>query len=193
MTGFIQALFIGLIFTLSSIPSVYASGPSTDIVTEQQARAIFQQGYECRPPHSKPSCGNIQRGRLRLLADIPVQHYCVDDWHMAGALDAEDATVGGGVQGVLDKLNSFNLTVSIDDQSLDLDRTSNRRIPNDVAMEDGFTPPAFWVDMGTVLSPSALSVGEHHSHVEAFYDTTLIIAVDRTFVIDPSGEGACLQ
>jgi hypothetical protein len=103
----------------------------------------------------------------------------VDDWHVIRItfLDFTRESVA-----------AFDATIVIDGQPLATRRTPIKPVnPKDAAQ---FGPgPSYWVNVGTVVPPSALGVGTHTSHVEVVNPAVIF---DLVFEIDASGTGACL-
>jgi hypothetical protein len=164
-----------------------AAAHRSGLVTRGDAEAIFNAALTgCGAVavngnvHEGQPCEDAQRAQLRLIAPLPTQHYCVDDWHVIRVTDVESSRAAA---------DAFDATFVIDGQPLTTQRTPAKPVnPKDAAQ---FGPGAnYWVNVGAIVSPDALGVGLHTSHIEVFTPAPAG-TFDRVFAIDASGTGAC--
>lgn len=190
--GILVGVVIGSVLSFVVFPHQQAHATPPSVVTRGDAEVIFNAAYTgCGAImaqgnlHEGQPCEDWLRAQLRLFADLPTQHYCVDDWHVDRITDVETSR---------ESAPAFDATFTIDGQPLATQRTPVKPVNpnNQAAFVAQFGPGTYyWVNVGTILPPSALGVGIHTSHFEAFAPSGTQ-TFDRTFEIVAIGTGACL-
>ncbi len=144
--------------------------------------------------HPVPNFDDGSRARISPLSgESGGKHYCVDDWHLI-QIDFEE-----GVDNInfftreqaIANLEAITVTLTLDGATFPSIRTpiipSNQEI-NQISQVTGFI-----FATGNILSPSALSVGQHTAGIVVNDPTFGSFQDASTFIVDPSGTGICLQ
>jgi hypothetical protein len=129
------------------------------------------------------------------LSFLSGTHYCVDDWHVVRIADAnpvDNDNFFTKAQVIAD-LKATTITLTLDGVTLPVIRTPIRMLNAAAQHRLGFPGPTFVIQVGSILSPAALSVGQHTVGVVVTDPAFGTFQDSSTFIVDPSGTGACLQ
>jgi hypothetical protein len=115
---------------------------------------------------------------------------CADDWHVILLADIDGGDQTFTEHDAVADIGSDSIVFTLDGAPLPSKRTALKRMLNP---EKFGLQTAFFFQQGAIMSPSALSVGQHSVGVQLMspssgfaYDSTIQI------FIDPSGTGACI-
>ncbi len=193
----VVVMLIVATFVLAAFPR-HASAAS-DLVTKGDVEAIMNAQTAGGLFHGKPVPGfdDYPRAAITPLSYNDGRHYCVDDWHVVRI--AEGAGVGDGFfptrQDAIADLEATTFTLTLDGVTLPLHRSPIRMLNAAEQQRLGFPGPLFEFEVASILSPDALSVGQHTVGVvdtDPIFGTTPF-QYTSPFTVDPSGTGACLQ
>jgi hypothetical protein len=181
----ISATILTLMFSFLAVqtPALAATG-SVDLVTKGDVIKILYGRAKADTMES------YQRAAITPLASHDGAHFCVDDWHIVRVSDGEniDYVTTFTKKQVIEDLKRTNVTLYLDGVVI-----SSTRAPIFTTIADDGTT-IWWFQTGSILSPKAISVGEHTAGV-LFSDPAVYPDEfhSSTFTVDPSGSGVCLQ
>ena len=183
-----------------TITHAYAAESTSSLVTKGDAEAILHAttsgGGILNHPHGRAlGFEDYSRAAITPLSFHSGTHYCVDDWHVVRITDFNfvDTVVFFTKEQVIADLEATTVTLTLDGVTLPTIRTPIIMLNAADQQRFDLPGPAFMFQAGSILSPAALSVGDH---------TTGLVVTDpvfgtfqdaSTFTVDPSGTGVCLQ
>ena len=121
-------------------------------------------------------------------------HYCVDDWHVVRitvSQSVDNVFFFTKEQAIAD-LKATRITLTLDGVALSTIQTPIVKLNTAVQQRFGFPGPTFDFQTGSILSPAALSVGDHTAGLVATDPVFGPFSDSSTFTVDPSGTGVCL-
>jgi hypothetical protein len=145
--------------------------------------------------HSVPGFADFPRAAITPLSFHSGTHYCVDDWHVvriaiANSVDNVDFFTK---EQVIADLEATTVTLTLDGVTLPAIRTPIIMLNAADQQRLGFPGPTFAFQTGSILSPDALSVGDHTAGLVMTDPVFGTFQDASTFTVDPSGTGVCLQ
>jgi hypothetical protein len=122
-------------------------------------------------------------------------HYCVDDWHVVriAIANSVDNVIFFTKEQVIADLEATTVTLTLDGVTLPAIRTPIIMLNAADQQRFGFPGPSFAFQTGSILSPEALSVGDHTAGLVVTDPVFGTFQDASTFTVDPSGTGVCLQ
>jgi hypothetical protein len=198
----ITCCFFVLLLSLvvfSFVPRSQASAAS-GLVTKGDVEAILHAGSSgggiMFHEHPVPGFEDFPRAAITPLSFHSGTHYCVDDWHVVRITFAnfvDNVDFFTKEQAIAD-LEATTITLTLDGVTLPAIRTPI------IMLNAGFWKqrfdlpgPGFAFQTGSILSPAALSVGDHTAGLVATDPVFGTFQDSSTFTVDSSGTGACLQ
>jgi len=175
-------------------PASAASG----LVTKGDVEAILHAG-SIMFFHENPVPGFVEdfpRAAITPLSFNSGTHYCVDDWHVVRITDANfvDNVVFFTKEQVIADLEATTVTLTLDGVTLPTIRTPIIMLNAGFWKQRfGLPGPGFAFQTGSILSPAALSVGDHTAGLVATDPVFGTFQDASTFTVDPSGTVVCLQ
>jgi hypothetical protein len=179
------------------VPRSQASAASVRVTqgdVEAILHAVSSGGGIRFHEHTVPGFEDFPLAAITPLSFRNGTHYCVDDWHVVRI------TIGQSVDNenfftkeqVIADLEATTVTLTLDNVPLPVTRTPIRMLNTAEQQRIGFPGQTFMFQTGSILSPTALSVGDH---TVGFVATDPFGSDDdsSTFTVDPSGSGVCLQ
>jgi hypothetical protein len=145
--------------------------------------------------HPVPGFEDIPLAAITPLSFTSGRHYCVDDWHVVRITTAnmvDNVDFFTKEQAIAD-LEATSITLTLDGVTLPVTRTPITILNTAIQQQLGFPGPTFAFQAGSILSPDALSVGDHTAGLVATDPVFGLFQDSSTFTVDPSGTGACLQ
>jgi len=181
------------------VPRSQASAAS-GLVTKGDVEAILHAGTSgggiMFHEHPVPGFEDFPRAAITPLSFHSGTHYCVDDWHVVRITFAnfvDNVDFFTKEQAIAD-LEATTITLTLDGVTLPAIRTPI------IMLNAGFWKqrfdlpgPGFAFQTVSILSPAALSVGDHTAGLVATDPVFGTFQDASTFTVDPSGTGACLQ
>lgn len=170
---------------------------ASGFVTRGDVEAILHAGptnvgfHDFLNGHPVPGFDDGSRARISPFSgESGGKHYCVDDWHLI-QVDFENVvdniTFFTREQAIAD-LEAATVTFTLDGVTFPSIRTPIVQLsPN------FFDQTAFAFGTGNILSPSALSAGQHTAGALVSDPVFGTFQTASTFIVDPSGTGICLQ
>ena len=192
---FLLATLLVLTLMTTQVASA-ASGRVTKGDVEAILHATNSGGGIFFHEHPVPGFEDFPRAAITPLSFHSGTHYCVDDWHVVRITDANfvDNVVFFTKEQVIADLEATTVTLTLDGVTLPAIRTPI------IMLNAGFWKqrfdlpgPGFAFQTGSILSPAALSVGDHTAGLVATDPVFGTFQDASTFTVDPSGTGACLQ
>ncbi len=180
------------------VPRSQASAAS-GLVTKGDAEAILHAwtsgGGILFHEHAVPGFADFPRATITPLSFHSGTHYCVDDWHVvriaiANSVDNVDFFTK---EQVIADLEATTVTLTLDGMTLPAIRTPIIMLNAADQQRLGFPGPTFAFQTGSILSPDALSVGDHTAGLVVTDPVFGTFQDASTFTVDPSGTGVCLQ
>ncbi len=180
------------------VPLSQASAASSRVTkgdVEAILHAVTSGGGIRFHEHTVPGFEDFPLAAITPLSFRNGTHYCVDDWHVVRI------SIGQGVdnenfftkeQAIAD-LEATTVTLTLDNVPLPVTRTPIRMLNTAEQQRIGFPGPLFVFQTGSILSPTALSVGDHTVGFVATDPVFGTFQDSSTFTVDPSGTGVCLQ
>ncbi len=180
------------------VPRSQASAAS-GLVTKGDVEAILHAGLGggiIFHEHPVPGFEDFPRAAITPLSFHSGTHYCVDDWHVVRIVVANsvDNVVFFTKEQVIADLEATTVTLTLDGVTLPAIRTPI------IMLNAGFWKqrfdlpgPFFLFQTGSILSPAALSVGDHTAGLVVTDPVFGTFQDASTFTVDPSGTGVCLQ
>lgn len=171
-------------------------------VTQGDAQAVFQ-AFENGGWGVLLNGGTVEEGapadfmadgttRISPMAQFNGRRFCSLDWHVISVAANEGNPAGGSRTNteIFEALAQRIVVITLDGAVLDTERTTPKRTTNPELR--GFVE-AFWVNIGKVMAPEDLSVGQHTIQFTGNRPgQPPIVMPPVTFFIDAPGEGACL-
>src|SRR6266702_3484548 len=170
-------------------PASAASG----LVTKGDVEAILHAG-SIMFFHENPVPGFVEdfpRAAITPLSFNSGTHYCVDDWHVVRITDinvVDNVFFFTNEQAIAD-LEATTITLTLDGVTLPVIRTPIIILNAADQQRFGFPGPAFAFQIGSILSPAALSVGNHTAGIVSTDPVFGLFQDSSTFTVDPSGTG----
>jgi hypothetical protein len=121
--------------------------------------------------------------------------YCVDDWHVVLIADVDviDNVFFFTKEQAIADLKATTITYTLDGVPLPVTQTPIIKLNTADEQRFGFAGQVFAFQAGSILSPTALSVGTHTAGIVAIAPSFGTFTDSSTFTVDPSGTGVCLQ
>jgi hypothetical protein len=184
-----------------ALPPGSQASAASGLVTQGDVEAILHAGYPstgCAPlfqVHPVRGFEDCTRATLIPFSDVSGRHYCVNDWHIVRLIwgTAIDNVYIFTKKQAIDELNGTTTALTLDGVTLPVTRTPVTMLNTADQKRLGFPGPTFAFMTGSILSPTALSVGDH---TVGFVGNDPVFGSDQdssTFTVDPSGTGSCLQ
>lgn len=184
-------------FVLVAFPR-HASA-ATGLVTEGNVEAILHAGTSGGTPifheHPVPGFDDHSRAEISPLSFNSGTHFCVDDWHVLRIADinvVDNVFFFTNEQAIAD-LEATTTTLTLDGVTLPLTQTPIRMLNAADQQRLGLPGSWFWFLAGSILSPAALSVGNHTAGIVSTDPVFGFFQDNSTFTVDPSETGICLQ
>ncbi len=180
------------------VPGSHASAASGR-VTQGDVEAILHAGLGggiIFHEHPVPGFEDFPRAAITPLSNHSGTHYCVDDWHVVRITDANfvDNVVFFTKEQVIADLEATTVTLTLDGVTLPTIRTPIIMLNAGFWKQRfGLPGPGFAFQTGSILSPAALSVGDHTAGLVLTDPAFGTFQDASTFTVDPSGTGVCLQ
>lgn len=182
-------------FVLGAFPR-HASAAS-GLVTKGDVEAILHSGSIgfFHGAKTSPSAEDFPRAAITPLSFHSGTHYCVDDWHVVRitTINVVDNVIFFTKDQAIADLEATTVTLTLDGVTLPAIRTPIIILNAADQQRFGFPGPTFAFQAGSILSPAALSVGQHTAGVVATDPVFGTFQDSSTFTVDPSGTGICLQ
>jgi hypothetical protein len=182
-----------------TITHAYAAHSTSGRVTKGDVEAILHAltsgGGIIFHEHPVPGFEDYPLAAITPLSFHSGTHYCVDDWHVVRIADSNsvDNVIFFTKAQVIADLKATTITLTLDGVTLPTIRTPIRMLNVATQHRLGFPGLTFVFQVGSILSPTALSVGRHRAGL-VFTDPAFGTLHDSsTFIVDPSGTGVCLQ
>ncbi len=173
-----------------------ASGLVTKGDAEAILHALTSGGGIIFHEHPVPGFEDYPRAAITPLSFHSGTHYCVDDWHVVRIAISQgvDNDVFFTKEQAIADLEATTVTLTLDGVTLPAIRTPI------IMLNAGFWKqrfdlpgPFFAFQTGSILSPAALSVGNHTVGLVVTDPVFGTFQDASTFTVDPSGTGVCLQ
>jgi hypothetical protein len=180
------------------VPGSQASAASGR-VTKGDVEAILQTvtsgGAILFHEHPVPGFEDFPRAAITPLSFHSGTHYCVDDWHVVRIAISQgvDNVVFFTKEQVIADLEATTVTLTLDGLTLPAIRTPIIMLNAADQQRFGLPGPTFAFQTGNILSPAALSVGDHTDGLVVTDPVFGTFQDASTFTVDPSGTGICLQ
>ena len=196
----ITCCFFVLLLSLvvfSFVPRSQASAAS-GLVTKGDVEAILHAGTSgggiMFHEHPVPGFEDFPRAAITPLSFHSGTHYCVDDWHVVRIVVANsvDNVVFFTKEQVIADLKATSITLTLDGVTLPVIRTPITMLNAADQQRFGLPGPTFAFQTGSILSPTALSVGDHTAGLVATDPVFGTFQDSSTFTVDSSGTGVCL-
>jgi len=171
-----------------------ASGRVTKGDVEAILHAVTGGGGILFHEHPVPGFDDYPRAAITPLSFHSGGHYCVDDWHVVRitiSQSVDNEYFFTKEQAIAD-LEATTVTLTLDGVALPLTRTPIRMLNAAEQKRLGFPGPTFAFQTGSILSPAALSVGDHTAGLVVTDPVFGSFQDSSTFTVDPSGTGVCL-
>lgn len=184
-------------FVLVAFPR-HASA-ATGLVTEGNVEAILHAntsgGGILFHEHPVPGFEDYPRASITPLSFHSGTHYCVDDWHVVriATYNGVDNVIFFTKDQAIADLADGTVTLTLDGVTLPVIRTPIIMLNAADQQRFGLPGPLFGFQAGSILSPAALSVGDHTVGIVATDPVFGAFQDSSTFTVDPSGTGICLQ
>jgi hypothetical protein len=119
----------------------------------------------------------------------------VDDWHVVRItfFNAVDNNPFSTKEQAIADLEATIITLTLDGVTLPVTRTPITKLNAADQQRFGLPGPLFDFQTGSILSPAAISVGDHTAGLVATDPVFGTFQDSLTFTVDPSGTGVCLQ
>ncbi len=180
------------------VPGSQASAASGR-VTKGDVEAILQTvtsgGGILFHEHPVPGFEDYPLAAITPLSFHSGTHYCVDDWHVVRIAISQgvDNVVFFTKEQVIADLEATTVTLTLDGVTLPAIRTPIIMLNAADQQRLGFPGLTFAFQTGSILSPAALSVGDHTAGLVVTDPVFGTFQDASTFTVDPSGTGVCLQ
>jgi hypothetical protein len=172
-----------------------ASGRVTEGDVEAILHTVTSGGGIIFHDHPVPGFEDYPHAAITPLSFHDGTHYCVDDWHVvriAFANFVDNVDFFTKEQAIAD-LEAITITLTLDGVTLPAIRTPIIMLNTAEQHRLGFPGPTFAFQTGSILSPAALSVGDHTAGLFATDPVFGTLEDNSTFTVDPSWTGVCLQ
>lgn len=195
-TGPRHLLLLSLV-VFAFVPRSQASAAS-GLVTQGDVEAILHAdplGAILFHEHPVPGFEDFPRAAITPLSFFNGTHYCVDDWHVVritDSLSVDNVFFFTKEQAIAD-LEANTVTLTLDGVTLPVTRTPITMLNTAQQQFFGLPGPTVQFQTGSILSPAALSVGDHTAGLFITDPVFGPFTDSSTFTVDPSGTGACLQ
>lgn len=193
-------LFV-LLLSLVAFTFVPWSQASADsgLVTQGDVEAILHTvpsgGAILFHEHPVPGFEDYPRAAITPLSFHSGAHYCVDDWHVVRIAISQvvDNVIFFTKEQAIADLEATTVTLTLDGVTLPAIRTPIIMLNAADQQRFDLPGPAFMFQAGSILSPAALSVGDHTAGLVVTDPVFGTFQDASTFTVDPSGTGVCLQ
>ncbi len=182
-----------------TITHAYAAESTSSLVTKGDVEAILHTvasgGGILFHEHPVPGFEDYPRAAITPLSFHSGTHYCVDDWHVvriAISQGVDNVFFFTKEQAIAD-LEATTVTLTLDGVTLPAIRTPIIMLNAADRQRFDLPGPSFAFQTGSILSPAALSVGDHTAGLVATDPVFGAFQDASTFTVDPSGTGVCLQ
>jgi hypothetical protein len=172
-----------------------ASGRVTKGDVEAILHTVTSGGGILFHEHPVPGFEDYPFAAITPLSFHSGTHYCLDDWHVvriAFSNVVDNVFFFTKEQAIAD-LAATTITLALDGVTLPATRTPIIMLNAADQQRFGLPGPAFAFQTGSILSPAALSVGDHTAGLVATDPVFGTFQDSSTFTVDPSGTGVCLQ
>jgi hypothetical protein len=193
--GFVLLLSLVVFTLVHGSQASAASGLVTKGDVEAILHTVTSGGGILFHAHPVPGFEDYPRAAITPLSFHSGTHYCVDDWHVVRIAESNsvDNVFFFTKEQVIADLEATTVTLTLDDVTLPAIRTPIIMLNAADQQRFGLPGPAFAFQTGSILSPAALSVGDHTAGLVATDPVFGTLQDASTFTVDPSGTGACLQ
>jgi hypothetical protein len=180
------------------VPGFHASAASGQ-VTKGDVEAILHTvangGAIFFHEHPVPGFEDYPRAAITPLSFHSGTHYCVDDWHVVRIAynNVVDNVFFFTKEQVIADLEATTVTLTLDGVTLPAIRTPIIMLNAAAQQRFDLPGPSFAFQTGSILSPEALSIGDHTAGLVITDPVFGPFQDSSTFTVDPSGTGVCLQ
>jgi hypothetical protein len=184
----------------ATITQAHAAESTSSLVTQGDVEAILHTvtsgGGILFHEHPVVGFEDYPFAAITPLSNHNGTHYCVDDWHVVriAIANSVDNVIFFTKEQVITDLEATTVTLTLDGVTLPTIRTPIIMLNAGFWKQRfGLPGPFFAFQTGSILSPAALSVGDHTSGLVLTDPAFGTFQDSSTFTVDPSGTGACLQ
>lgn len=172
-----------------------ASGLVTQGDVEAILHAVTSGGGILFHEHPVPGFEDYPRAAITPLSFHSGTHYCVDEWHVVriAISQAVDNVFFFTKEQAIADLEATTVTLTLDGVTLPATRTPIIMLNAADQQRFGLPGPLFAFQTGSILSPAALSVGDHTAGLVVTDPVFGTFQDSSTFTVDSSGTGVCLQ
>jgi len=172
-----------------------ASGRVTKGDVEAILHAAYSGGEIIFHEHPVPVAENFPLAAITPLSFHNGTHYCVDDWHVVRItfFNFIDNVFFFTKEQAIADLEATTVTLTLDGVTLPTVQTPITKLNAADQQSFGLPGPLFAFQTGSILSPDALSVGDHTAGLVSTDPVGGTFQDSSTFTVDPSGTGVCLQ
>jgi hypothetical protein len=173
-----------------------ASGRVTKGDVEAILHAVTSGGGILFHEHPVPGFEDYPHAAITPLSFHSGTHYCVDDWHVVRIAISQgvDNVVFFTKEQAIADLKATTVTLTLDGVTLSTIRTPIIMLNSGFWKQRFDLPgPFFAFQTGSILSPAALSVGDHTAGLVVTDPVFGPPTDSSTFIVDPPGTGVCLQ
>jgi hypothetical protein len=172
-----------------------ASGRVTKGDVEAILHTVTSGGGILFHEHPVPGFEDYPRAAITPLSFHIGTHYCVDDWHVVriAISNSVDNVVFFTKEQVIADLQATTVTLTLDGVTLPAIRTPIIMLNAADQQRFDLPGPSFAFQTRSILSPEALSVGDHTAGLVLTDPAFGTFQDASTFTVDPSGTGVCLQ
>jgi hypothetical protein len=191
---FVLLLFLAVFAFVPRSQASAASGRVTKGDVESILHAVTSGGGILFHEHPVPGFEDFPRAAITPLFFHSGTQYCVDDWHVVRITISQsiDNEYFFTKEQAIADLEATTVTLTLDGVSLPLTRTPIRMLNAAEQKRLGFPGPTFAFQTRSILSPAALSVGDHTAGLVVTDPVFGSFQDSSTFTVDPSGTGVCL-
>lgn len=127
-------------------------------------------------------------GSIRPFEDWNNRNFCQEDWHVILVAVHDGGDRSFTMQQFREEANTIVVRLVLDGELLDTVRTPAKHFEGS---EFGLDE-AYYFQEGRIMSPDALSVGQHTLEGTMTQNGNVFFQGQITFFIDPAGTGACV-
>lgn len=190
---FVLLLFLVAFAFVPRSQASAASGRVTQGDVESILHAAWKGGAILFHKNPVPGFADYPLATIIPLSSQNGSHYCVDDWHVEriAIFNVVDNVFFFTKEQAIADLEATTVTLTLDGVTQPVTRTPIVMFNTAVLQRFG-SPPFFVFQAGSILSPAALSVGDHTAGIVTTDPVFGTFQDSSTFTVDPSGTGACL-
>lgn len=192
------AVVVGMLIVASFVLVAFPrhASAASGRVTKGDVEAILHSGLISffHGASTGPSAEDFPRAAITPLSRNNGTHYCVDDWHVVRIAFANvvDNVIFFTKDQAIADLEATTVMLTLDGVTLPAIRTPIIIVNAADQQRLGFPGPTFAFQIGSILSPAALSVGDHTAGIVSTDPVFGFFQDSSTFTVDQSGTGICL-